>query len=349
MAIAQTKNVGHYGSVKKVIEKRGGAGRGAWGKPGSEATPSGTKLNSSDPNFDDYNDGNVVIDNFTLLASGDLRRLAIKDLIHEYIESGDVSEALADLNAKKNIDAPDLIEASVVFGIEHHAYERELISQLLSAAHEILEGKGYEEGFQRVLYNLPDLSLDTPNAAEFVGLFMARAMYDEVLPPKFMKDAVVENEPAKLAMSLAFNMENDPNERARLEHIWGPASLTSVDRLRDEVNVILKEYLESHDISEADRAIAELNSPSFKAQIVKQALYMAIESGNHRPRQLIIALLSSWATSQVISDYHLFHGFELAVRNIEEIKLDVPHAEEILSSLIEDAKKHKLLSSTFHQ
>jgi programmed cell death protein 4 len=349
MATPVTKNVGHYGSVKKIIEKRGGSGRGAWGKPGSEASAPQVKLNSSDPNFDEYNDGNVVIDNFTLIASGDLRRIAVQDLIHEYIESGDVAEALSDLNAKKNIEGPDFIESCLVFGVEHHAYERELISQLLSAAHEILEGKGYEEGFQRVLYNLPDLSLDVPNAAEYVGLFAARAMYDEVLPPKFMKDAVVENVPAKLAMSLAYNMENNPNERSRLEQVWGPSTLSSVDRLREEVNVILKEYLVSLDISEADRAIAELNSPSFKSQVVKQALFMAIESGNHKPRELILALLSTWSKSLVVSDYHLFHGFELAVRNIEEIKLDVPHAEEILNSLIDEAKRHKLLSSTFEQ
>jgi len=346
MAQPANKNVGHHGSVKKVIEKRGGAGRGAWGKPGSEASAPKLQLKEDDPNFDEYSDGNVVIDDFALITSGDLRRIAVRDLIHEYIESGDVSEALADLNAKKNIEGVDFVEAALVFGIEHHAYERELISQLLSSAHEVLEGKGYEEGFQNVLYNLPDLILDVPSAAEFVGLFAARAMYDEVLTPKFIRDVVVENEPAKLAVSLAFNMEHDPSERSRLENVWGPATLSSVDRLRDEVNVILKEYLVTLDISEADRAIAELNSPSFKSQIVKQALYMAIESGNHKPRELILSLLSSWASSSLVSDYHLFHGFELAVRNIEEIKLDVPHAEDILNGLIAEAKKHKLLSSS---
>lgn len=140
----------------------------------------------------------------TLITSGDLRRMAVLDLIVEYIESGDVTEALADLNAKKSIQGypsclhdlahcdislgADFVEAAVVFGVEHHAYERELISQLLSSAHSIFEGilrndegnsgfsslyflgKGYDEGFQRILYNLPDLVLDVPNAAEYVGL-----------------------------------------------------------------------------------------------------------------------------------------------------------------------------------
>jgi len=346
MAVTATKNVGHYGSVKKVIEKRGGAGRGAWGKPGSEINISKV-LNPNDPNFDEYEDGNVVIDDITLLTSGDFRRMVIQDIISEYIESGDVKEALADINTKKNIEGADFVEASLVYGVEHHAYERELISQLLSEAHAIFEGRGYEEGFQRVLYNLPDLVLDVPNATEYVGLFAARCMYDDVLPPKFVKDAVVENEQAKLAMSLAFNMEHNPAERSRLESVWGPSTLASVDRLRDEVNVILKEHLVSLDLGEADRAIVELNSPSFMSQVVKQALYMAIESGNHKPREVILNLLSAWSKSSILSDYHMFHGFELAVRNIDEIKLDVPHAEEILNSIIADAKKRDLLTSSF--
>jgi len=346
MAVPVNKNVGHYGSVKKVIEKRGGAGRGAWGKPGSESNAPKV-LNSSDPNYDDYTDGNIVFEERTLITSGDLRRMAVLDLIVEYIESGDVSEALADLNAKKTIEGADFVEASIVFGVEHHAYERELISQLLSSAHEIFEGKGYEEGLQRVLFNLPDLALDVPNAAEYVGLFAARAMYDEVLPPKFIKDAVIENEQAKLAVSLAFNMENDASERCRLEHVWGPATLSSVDRLREEVNVILKEYLVTLDLSEAVRAIMELNSPSFMSQVVKQALYTAIEAGNHKPKQLLLDLLAAWSKSSMLSDYHLLHGFELAVRNLDEIKLDVPHAEDILNGLIDDAKKSGLLASHF--
>lgn len=345
LAIPATKNVGHHGSVKKVIEKRGGAGRGAWGKPGSEVNV--PKLSRDDPNFDEYEDGNIVIDDITLLTSGDFRRMVVEDIISEYIESGDVKEALADLNTKKNIEGADFVEASLVYGVEHHAYERELISQLLSEAHEIFEGRGYEEGFQRVLYNLPDLVLDVPNATEYVGIFAARCMYDDVLPPKFIKDAIIENEQAKLAISLAFNMEHNPSERSRLENVWGPASLASVDRLRDEANVILKEYLVSLDLGEADRAIVELNSPSFMSQVVKQALYMAIESGNHKPRELILDLLEAWAKSSILSDYHMFHGFDLAVRSIDEIALDVPHAQDILNKFILDAKKRGLLTSSF--
>jgi programmed cell death protein 4 len=347
LAVNHHKNVGHHGSVKKVIEKRGGVGRGAWGKPGSAEVNAPKVLNRSDPNFDEYEDGNVVIDDITLLTSGDLRKMAVQDILVEYIESGDVKEALYDLNLRKYIEGADFVEACLGYGIDHHAYERELISQLLSAAHPIFEGRGYEEGFQRVLYNLPDVTLDVPNAAEFVGLFAARCMYDDVLPPKFIKDAIVENEQAKLAVSLAFNMENNPAERSRLENVWGPASLHSVDRLRDEVNVILKEYLVSLDVNEADRAIVELNSPSFMSQVVKQAIYMGIESGNHRPRELILALLKSWVQSSILSEYHLFHGFELAVRNIDEIKLDVPRSEEILNQIIGEAKKLGLLTSSF--
>lgn len=346
MAIPMNKNVGHYGSVKKVIEKRGGAGRGCWGKPGSELEAP-RALNPNDPNFDEYEDTSVVINDFTLLTSGDIRRIAVEDILVECIESDDVKEALSLLNSRKYIEGADFVEACVAFGVEHHAYERELISQLLCEAHSIFEGKGYEEGFQRILYNLPDLTLDSPGAPEYVGLFIARCMYDEVLPPKFLREAVVENDEAKLAMALAYNKDKTPVERARLEHVWGPVGLSSVDRLREEVDSILTEYLVSHDISEAGRAIVELHSPSFMSQVVKQAVYAGIEAGNHKPRELILGLLNSWAKSGILTDFQLFHGFELAVRNLDEIRLDVPGADELLNEAIAGAKKLGLLASSF--
>jgi len=47
--------------------------------------------------------------------------------------------------------------------------------------------------------------------------------------------------------------------------------------------------------------------------------------------------------SSLLSEYHLTGGFDLATRNIDEIKLDMPHAEEHLKSMVDDAKKRGLL------
>jgi hypothetical protein len=41
--------------------------------------------------------------------------------------------------------------------------------------------------FEELLKNLPDLVLDTPDAATVLGNFIARAVADDCLPPKFVQ------------------------------------------------------------------------------------------------------------------------------------------------------------------
>jgi programmed cell death protein 4 len=41
--------------------------------------------------------------------------------------------------------------------------------------------------FEGLLKNLPDLVLDTPDAATVLGNFIARAVADDCLPPKFVQ------------------------------------------------------------------------------------------------------------------------------------------------------------------
>jgi programmed cell death protein 4 len=301
-------------------------------------------LGERDPNYDEYTDG-VVLAEKAISADPTGEHAAILALLVEYVDSGDVVEALTELKEKAYIDASDFVADAIEFGLDHKSYERELVSQLLSAAHPVFEGKGYIEGFQKILYQLPDLALDTPDAAEFVGLFIARAIYDDTLAPVFIREAVVDNELAKLALSLAYNVYHEPAERSRLENIWGPSAQVSLEQLREEVNVILKEYMVSLDVSEADRAILALSSPSFMAQVVKQAVYLALESGNHKPRELMLGLLQQWQSSSIVPEFHMVRGFELARKGIDEIALDVPHAEQALLELEAEAVAKKILIS----
>ena len=45
-------------------------------------------------------------------------------------------------------------------------------------------------GFDALLAQLNDLSLDTPNAAELLGNFIARAVADDCLPPAFVDNHI---------------------------------------------------------------------------------------------------------------------------------------------------------------
>jgi len=121
-------------------------------------------------------------------------RSIVLEIITEFIESGELKDALEDIKKRREIDGAEFVKRTLIFGIERKAYERELTSQLLSGAYSIFQNREMLDGFEIVLDRLPDLSLDVPDAPEALGKFIARAVFDEVLPPVFLKQAKVNNQ-----------------------------------------------------------------------------------------------------------------------------------------------------------
>jgi len=290
------------------------------------------------------NDVNDIPPPTTTTTTEDPQKNAVIEIITEFIESGDLKGALEDIKKRVEIDGTEFVKRTLIFGIEHKSYERELISQLLSGAYGIFP-KEMPDGFELLLARLPDLVLDVPDAVDVLGKFIARAVFDEILPPVFLLEAKVNNEKASMALSLAHELYE--KDRKRLEHIWGPGDLSSVRRLRKEVDVFLREYLVHKDVNDATSALNSLNAPSFNSQVIRQALTLALETNNPSARQDIINLISSFNKIAIVSPYDTHHGFELTWRKIADIKLDVPNAEEMLKELTQKAKELKLLRDDF--
>jgi len=275
----------------------------------------------------------------------DPQKNAVLEIITEFIESGDLKQALEDIKRRVDIDGTEFVKRTLIFGIEHKAYERELISQLLSGAYTIFQSREMPDGFELLLDRLLDLVLDVPDAVDVLGKFIARAVFDEILPPVFLKEAKVSNDKASMALSLAHELYE--KDRKRLAHIWGPGDLSSVRRLRKEVDALLREYLENKDIKDASSAVNSLNARSFNSQIIRQALTLALEANSPSARQDIVNLTASLHKSAIVSTYDVHHGFELTWRKIADIKLDVPNAEEMLKELTQKVKELKLLPADF--
>jgi len=201
------------------------------------------------------------------------------------------------------------------------------------------------DGYETVLDRLPDLSLDVPDAPEALGKFIARAIFDEVLPPVFLKQARVNNPKASGSLSLAQELYD--KDRKLLQHIWGGGDLSSVRRLRKVVDALLADYLENKEIQDASTAILALSAPSYNSQVVRQALTLALEKNSPQARKDILDLIAILHKRGQFLQYDVHHGFELVWRKIQDIKLDVPNAPEMLTELTEAAKQHKLLSTKF--
>jgi len=279
-------------------------------------------------------------------GSDDPQKMLIQDILYEFMYSGDVDEAIAVIKQKKNIEGIELTKRALIFGVERQPYERELVSLLLSQAYNIFGGNEIQDGFQLMLFRLPDLVLDVPEAPQLLAKFVSRAIYDEILPPAFIKDAQVDNNLAKQTMSLAFAMTHSPDEKGRLEHIWGPGDMTSVDSLKAAVDGILVEYFANPDIDAATVAVKSLNVPSFSGQIIKRSLVKALEH-TEVARDSIIKLFVHWHKTSLMGDGSFKRGFGAAWKQIDDIKLDVPSAPKVMGDLQALAVQGKLLPADF--
>ena len=66
--------------------------------------------------------------------------------------------------------------------------EHEMAANLLSSLyHEIIQADQMQKGFKNLLNSVDDLKLDVPSAEDDLGLFLARAVIDDILPPAFLQ------------------------------------------------------------------------------------------------------------------------------------------------------------------
>jgi len=268
----------------------------------------------------------------------------IHDILFDLMYSGDVNTAVTVVKNNKLIDGIEFTKRALLFGIERQAYERELISRLLSSSYEIFNDNEIVDGFQLMLFRLPDIVLDVPHAPSILSKFISRAIHDEIVPPIFIKDAHVDNVKAKECMSLTFAKTHALDEtKEGLEHIWGPGDLTSVDSLKIEVDTLLDEYLENPDIKETTEAFVELNVPSFFGEVIKRGLFKSI-GRNEQSRNNFIKLLENWFQINLISEGHLKRGFSMTYSQLPNLRIDVPNAGKILPAILNTAIEKKINS-----
>jgi len=130
-----------------------------------------------------------------------------------------------------------------------------------------------------LLDRIPDLMLDIPAAREYLAKFIARAIYDEILAPAFLREALINNKEASHVISLAYETTNAP-EKKRLDRIWGAGAFVPVRRLRKEVTQIFREYLDHQDASLSIASVKDLDVPHFNVEVVKNCVELALEQNS---------------------------------------------------------------------
>lgn len=156
-----------------------------------------------------------------------------------------------------------------------------------------------------LLANLPDLILDTPEAPTMLGNFIARAIADDCIPPVYaMAHENLDNlnEHALNALKRAQVLLSLKATMVHLDNIWGSAGpLRPVKTITQQMTLLLKEFLESRDIEEAQRCLRELEVPHYHHELVYEAIAMSLEGCNVQTEEAMCALLKSLDTACLVS------------------------------------------------
>uniref|UniRef100_A0A2K6FWW7 Programmed cell death protein 4 n=1 Tax=Propithecus coquereli TaxID=379532 RepID=A0A2K6FWW7_PROCO len=325
------------------LPKKGGAGgKGVWGTPGQVYDVE--EVDVKDPNYDDDQE-NCVYETVVLPLDERAFEKTLTPIIQEYFEHGDtneVAEMLRDLNLGEMKSGVPVLAVSLA--LEGKASHREMTSKLLSdLCGTVMSTNDVEKSFDKLLKDLPELALDTPRAPQLVGQFIARAVGDGILCNTYID---------------SYKGTVDCVQARHCGHLFVVCLYSPLLKWRDcwhdvtgggqyynaEIDMLLKEYLLSGDISEAEHCLKELEVPHFHHELVYEAIVMVLESTGENTFKMILDLLKSLWKSSTITIDQMKRGYERIYNEIPDINLDVPHSYSVLERFVEECFQAGIIS-----
>ncbi|ESO11158.1 hypothetical protein HELRODRAFT_91647 [Helobdella robusta] len=332
----------------------GAGGKGVWGKLGSEIDETGDCRDVNDPNYDSDTQGDYKLVAIEPILNDEELEKAVKPILQEYLEHGNtIEESLYDLNIG-GTNGHKIVKMAIQLGLDRHNNQRELISQLISDLYNnVLSGVDISSGFDDLLNSIDDLRLDTPDAPNLLGQFIARCIADDCLAPKFITNykGKVENKYFKEALDKANVLITMKQGMAHLDNIWGVGGGNRpVKYLTNKMVALLKEYLSSEDKQEAMRCIIELEVPHFHHEVVYQACDIAIENSTEPVINQMVSLIKFLTVDTVVITLDQFEkGIKRICDDIHDISLDVPNAAFLLDQMCVKLREVRVIGDGLFQ
>ncbi|NP_998871.1 programmed cell death protein 4 [Xenopus tropicalis] len=330
------------------LPKKGGAGgKGVWGTPGQIYDEEVVDI--KDPNYDEDQESCVYETTVLPLDEKSFEK-SVTPIVQEYFEHGDaneVAEMLKGLNlGEMKCGLPVL---AVSLALEGKASHREMTSKLLShLCGTLLSTEDVERSFDKLLQEMPELVLDTPQAPQLVGQFIARAVGDEILSATYLDGyrGTVDCVHARAALDrAAVLLRITKGGRRRIDSVWGTGGgQLPVNKLVKEIDLLLKEFVLSGDVVEAERCLQELEVPHFHHELVYEAVLMVLEANGNNTYKMMLSLLEALLKSGAITLDQMKRGYDRIYQEIPDINLDVPKAYSVLERFVEDCFKAGIIS-----
>jgi programmed cell death protein 4 len=342
-------------------------GHGGWGKVGEEMKGEKYALTIDDPNFDDEDEfvegvpefvgrrrrhSSVTFEVTTPRISPHDLEETCNVLLREYLESGDSSDFIKSMKRMNLSDSnmDEILVYAVSMSFDRKDRERELCSGLLCALTQdhLLGADAIHKGFNTLLCRIDDLILDCPAAPTFLAKFLARAVADDCLAPSFLKQRDGLGQTSISILDKAASLMSSPHALVRLDTVWGVGGGTKpVNVLEAKITMLLKEYLSSKEIAEAERCLVALDVPHFHHEAIFQLIFNALETPTMRIP--LVNLLQHLTKTNIVTPHMVNMGFQRVYKDIKDIQLDIPLAFMSLEDFVFKAFTENCISEKLYR
>jgi phosphoribosylformylglycinamidine (FGAM) synthase PurS component len=269
-------------------------------------------------------------------------------IIQEYFLSDDTPELIRSL---KELGYPEhnpiFVKKLITIALDRKNREKEMASVLLSSlSMELFSTEDIVEGFIMLLESAEDTTLDILDAPDELGLFLARAVIDDVIAPLNLDEISSKLQPDCSGIEILNTARSLALARyagERLLRCWGGGTGWAVEDAKDKITKLLEEYESGGDVGEACNCIRELSMPFFHHEVVKKALVMAMEKKSEK----ILDLLHECFGEGIITINQMTKGFSRVKDGLDDLALDIPDAREKFLSYVEHAKKSGWILPSF--
>ncbi|XP_042464834.1 MA3 DOMAIN-CONTAINING TRANSLATION REGULATORY FACTOR 1-like [Zingiber officinale] len=230
----------------------------------------------------------------------------ITDLLREYIESGDTTEAcrcIRELGV--SFFHHEVVKRALILAMEIQTSEPSILILLKEAAEEcLISTSQMVKGFSRLADSLDDLSLDIPTAKSLFEVIVSKAISEGWLDPSFLKSKDV--------------FEDCTDE----EHM-------KLKRYKEEIVTTIHEYFLSGDESDLTQSLRDLAAPDYNPIFIKKLITLSMERKN-REREMASVLLSTLSMGMFSRD-DIVKGFIMLLESAEDTALDILDASNELA------------------
>lgn len=257
----------------------------------------------------------------------------------------------------------EVVRKAVLMSLDHGDREKELVSRLLCKL-SVDQALAYEDmviGFTRLVSSIEDdLQLDYPAAGDFIGKFIVRAITDECLPPSFISNCLrlrIGKATGKKVLKHVEAVLNKPGALEYSARIWGdPANdlhllpeHVAETALKQEIKDTIVEYFHAKEKAEVSRILRELCMLTYqKAEFIRKLVIFAMERNDEQMADALDLMVYLCESSDEIDYEDIVSGFDQLYENMDDIKLDIPDAPQLIEKFVSRSIQRGLLPETYN-